>query len=176
MISGLARKTLHVLNGNRAMYYRELGKVAATSTGLSILEIGSGKPVEGEFPYSAAHLFGGAGEFVMTDINSDFGHTVLDITAMEDVERYDVILCLNVLEHVYDFDTAIANLRRSLRSGGLLVVAVPFAFPLHDEPIDFWRFTEHALRKMLSAFDDVTIKHQRARRWPTGYFLTARKV
>ncbi len=157
------------------MYYQELEKLAETSTGLSVLEIGSGKQVDGAYPYSAAHLFTRASEFVMTDINADFGHRVVDVTTMDEPNRYDMILCLNVLEHVYDFHRAVANLRSSLKEGGVLVVAVPFTFPLHDEPIDYWRFTEHALRRILSDFSEVTVKHQRARRWPTGYFVTARK-
>lgn len=175
MLSNLARRTIHVLNGNRKMYYQELEKIAVQSGGRRVLEIGSGKQVDGAYPYSASHLFTGAAEFVMTDINSEFGHRVLDVTTMDDHERYDVIVCLNVLEHVYDFHTAVTNLRAALAEGGVLVVAVPFTFPLHDEPVDYWRFTEHALRKMLGDFTSVTVKHQRARRWPTGYFVVATK-
>lgn len=175
LVSRFLKWLLHRLNGNRAMYHRQLALVAERHEGAQILEIGSGKEVDGGFPYSAHHLFPHAGSFVMTDINPAFGHRVLDVTTLDDVEQHDVILCLNVLEHVYDFDLAIANLRRALRPDGLLVVAVPFTFPLHDEPIDFWRFTEHALRRMLADFSDVQVKHQRARRWPTGYFVTARR-
>lgn len=175
MLDRIAKFVLHTANGNRKMYYRELTALAATSAGARVLEIGSGKEVDGEYSYSARHLFPDAAEFVMTDVNPAFGHRVLDLTELDDVEAHDRILCLNVLEHVYDYDLAIANLHRALAPDGVLAVAVPFAFPLHDEPGDYWRFTEHALRRMFAGFTHVELKHQRMRRWPTGYFLTARK-
>jgi 2-polyprenyl-3-methyl-5-hydroxy-6-metoxy-1,4-benzoquinol methylase len=90
-------------------------------------------------------------------------------------KRFDMILCLNVLEHVFEHQKAVDNMHRALKKGGKLVVAVPFCFPLHDEPGDYWRYTEHALRKILSNFSKVELKHQRARILPTGYFAIAEK-
>lgn len=171
----VAKSVLHALNGNRKMYYAKLQEIAADAKGKTVLEIGSGKMENGKYGYSAEHLFQDAKEFIKTDINPEFGHTVLDITTMTTKSKYDIILCLNVLEHVYDFQVAVDNLHRSLKKGGLLIVAVPFAFPLHDEPGDYWRFTEHALRKILGNFSDIELTHQRLRRWPTGYFVIAKK-
>lgn len=175
MIQTIARKTLHRLSGNRSMYYARVKKVADASAGKTVLEIGSGKAVNGKYSYSTTHLFPSAKKFVMTDVNPDFGHKVLDIVTMTDTSKYDVIVCLNVLEHVYNYQTAVDNLRRALKKDGQLLVAVPFTFPLHDEPGDYWRFTEHALRKIFANFRTVEITPQRSRRWPTGYFVTAQK-
>lgn len=140
-----------------------------------ILELGSGKKVGAKYPYSAVHLFPEAKEFIMTDVNPEFGHRVLDATAMEEKDKYDVILCLSVLEHIYDYQRAIDKLYAALREGGKCVIFVPFGYPLHDEPGDYWRFTEHALRRMLSAFKDLDIKVRRSRKLPTGYFIVATK-
>lgn len=175
MISKTAKVVLHTLSGNRKMYYKRVGDIARNSEGKTVLEIGSGKAVNGKYTYSTHHLFDSAKKFIMTDVNPDFGHKTLDITKMNDKSKYDTIICLNVLEHVYDFQTAVDNLHRSLKKGGQLVVAVPFAFPLHDEPGDYWRFTEHALRKILGDFSTVELQHQRSRKWPTGYFVVATK-
>lgn len=136
-----------------------------------MLEIGSGIRVNGRYSYSAQHLFTDVKEFICTDINPTFGHRVLDITKMRDKEKYDIILCLNVLEHVYEFQIAVNNLHRSLKKNGILCIAVPFAFPLHDEPTDFWRYTEHSLARILSDFKKVEIHPQRSRKFPTGYFV-----
>jgi 2-polyprenyl-3-methyl-5-hydroxy-6-metoxy-1,4-benzoquinol methylase len=47
-------------------------------------------------------------------------------------ERYDVVVCEQVLEHLASLDTAIATLVRVLRPGGRLVIGVPiFLPPLH---------------------------------------------
>lgn len=174
MLDSVAKSVIHVLSGNRRFYYRKLRELAPQSVGKVVLELGSGKAVDGEYTYSAHHLFPDAAEFVCTDVNPAFGHRVLDVTEMDDRSAYDIILCLNVLEHVYDHARAIENMRTALTPGGTLCVAVPFAFPLHDEPGDYWRFTEHALRRMLADFADVTITPQRSRRFPTGYFVLAR--
>lgn len=175
MIQKIAKATIHTISGNRKAYYKGLEEIAANSEGKVVLEIGSGKQIKGKNSYSAVHLFPDAEEFIMTDINPDFGHKVLDITKMKDKEKYDIILCLNVLEHVFEFQKAVDNMHKSLKMGGTLCIAVPFAFPLHDEPTDYWRYTEHSLRKILSDFKNLTIKHQRSRRFPTGYFVTAIK-
>jgi SAM-dependent methyltransferase len=44
-------------------------------------------------------------------------------------ERYDVVVCEQVLEHLDVLDTAIATLVRVTRPGGILVIGVPIFFP-----------------------------------------------
>jgi SAM-dependent methyltransferase len=44
-------------------------------------------------------------------------------------ERYDVVVCEQVLEHLDALDTAIATLARIVRPGGRLVIGVPIFFP-----------------------------------------------
>jgi SAM-dependent methyltransferase len=59
---------------------------------------------------------------------------------------FDFILCTEVLEHVWDWNTAFRNLRTLLARGGVIVITCPFVFPLHEEPFDYWRPTLHAIR------------------------------
>ena len=44
-------------------------------------------------------------------------------------ERYDVVVCEQVLEHLDSLETAIATLLQMTRPGGLLVIGVPIFFP-----------------------------------------------
>lgn len=175
MIKKLAKATLHTVSGNRKFYYKELEKVAAKSKNKTVLELGSGIKINGKETYSANHLFNNCKEFIQTDVNKDFGHKFLDVTKMKDKEAYDIILCLNVLEHVYEFQKAADNMHHALRPKGTLCVGVPFVFPMHDEPHDYWRFTEHSLRMILDKFSKVEVKPQRSRLFPTGYFVVAKK-
>ena len=46
------------------------------------------------------------------------------------VEGFDVVVCWNVLEHVPHPQAALANIARTLRPGGLLVVSVPNVWSL----------------------------------------------
>ena len=52
----------------------------------------------------------------------------------------DVVLALEVLEHIATPERAIAEIARVLRPGGLLVLTVPFMFGVHDFR-DYQRFT-----------------------------------
>lgn len=60
----------------------------------------------------------------------------------------DVILLLNVLEHVYDSKALFAALARLLKPGGKLLVAIPFMVKMHQIPLDFVRYTHFALEQM----------------------------
>jgi SAM-dependent methyltransferase len=60
-------------------------------------------------------------------------------------DRFSLVLCLEVLEHVADWKAAFANLAHVLAPGGTLLVTCPHFYQLHEEPYDFWRPTTHAL-------------------------------
>jgi SAM-dependent methyltransferase len=60
----------------------------------------------------------------------------------------DTVLLMDVLEHLPEPEGAMAEAQRVLKSGGILVVQVPFLYPLHDEPHDFRRWTLHGLRSL----------------------------
>src|SRR4051812_40811865 len=63
---------------------------------------------------------------------------------------FDSVLASQVLEHLYRPDDAVVELARVLRPGGSLLVSVPFLYPLHSVPNDYWRFTEWGLRRLLA--------------------------
>jgi SAM-dependent methyltransferase len=175
MLTKIVKWFVHVVIGTRRFYYQKLSAAARSLHGKQILEIGSGRVVDGKYPYSARHLFDSSNIFVCTDIDPSFGHEILDITTMDYQDKFDVILCLNVLEHVYETELALRNLYRAVKKNGVVYIAVPVHFPLHDEPHDYWRFTEHALRCLLHQFENVKIYHNGLRVFPFGYFIEASK-
>ena len=62
---------------------------------------------------------------------------------------YETALCLQVLEHVPDPQTAAHEIFRILRPGGIAIITVPHLSRIHDEPNDFQRFTEYGIRVLL---------------------------
>ncbi|MBI2099171.1 class I SAM-dependent methyltransferase [Candidatus Uhrbacteria bacterium] len=62
---------------------------------------------------------------------------------------FDLVLCIEVLEHLKSPERAIAEMKRVLRPGGKLILTTRFLYPIHDAPGDFWRFTEYGLRYLL---------------------------
>jgi SAM-dependent methyltransferase len=59
---------------------------------------------------------------------------------------FDTVLCTQVLEHVKEPSVVVAEISRVLKSGGHLILTAPFSEPKHDEPYDFYRYTDHGLR------------------------------
>ena len=174
MLNNLIRRIVHILFPTYRPLYKFLKFISHDYENLDILEIGSGNP---SINQSVAHIFHNAKLFVQTDVSKSYGHKYLDITSSVLIEeKFDLILCTNVLEHIFDSKTAIKNLNYLLKEKGHLVVSVPFIYPLHDEPNDFWRFTEHALKKLFSDFKILTFKKTGIRQFPTQYILLLQKL
>ena len=176
IIHDLARAVVHLTLRTRQFNNKNIFGFARSVRNQKILEIGSGVLVDGKDAYSARRFFDSSNEFEQTDINPSFGHRVLDVTKMQYSDEYDVIICMSVLEHVFDYQQAIRNLHTALKPEGSLLVSLPVFYPLHDEPHDYWRFTEHAIRRIFSQFDELRLVTRGPRQYPFAYFITAKKL
>lgn len=63
-------------------------------------------------------------------------------------DHYDVVVSGNVAEHVPRIWDWMAELRRIVKSGGLVVTVTPVSWPYHDAPIDCWRMYPEAMRAL----------------------------
>jgi SAM-dependent methyltransferase len=72
---------------------------------------------------------------------------------------YDTVLVTQVIEHVADHQSLLREAFRVLRDGGVLILSGPMYWPLHEEPNDFFRFTEHGLRFLLerTGFGEIEV-------------------
>lgn len=62
---------------------------------------------------------------------------------------FDTVMLLDVLEHVSEPEAALHEASRVLVAGGRLLVTIPFAYPLHDLPHDYQRFTGPGLERRI---------------------------
>lgn len=94
-----------------------------------------------------------AREYVGVEIESDSkmpgviyydGHTL----PFED-ETFDSIISSEVFEHISNVEEIITELRRVLKTGGIMLLTVPFVYPKHCWPYDFKRYTMQGLQNML---------------------------
>jgi len=61
--------------------------------------------------------------------------------------RFDTVILSDVLEHVPEPALLWRELARILAAGGKLLLNVPFYYALHEQPHDYYRYTEFALRR-----------------------------
>jgi SAM-dependent methyltransferase len=65
-------------------------------------------------------------DYVSADIDAALGSERIDVTAIPyPAGSFDVVICSHVLEHVPDDRTAIAELARVVRIGGMALIVVP---------------------------------------------------
>lgn len=61
---------------------------------------------------------------------------------------YDAVLCNQVLEHVFNPEEFLAEIRRVLKPGGRLLLTVPFVWDEHEQPYDCARYTSFGLHHL----------------------------
>jgi SAM-dependent methyltransferase len=159
-------KTLHALSA-APKFNRWMADTIRPHVGQSVLEIGSG------IGNLTRALVRGRRRYAATDINpehltrlmSRFPHRPnleihsCDLTSSPDFGPFanamDTVICLNVLEHVEDDATGLANIFSALESGGRAIVLVPegqSVFGTIDTALGhFRRYSEQELRGKMTA-------------------------
>ena len=61
-------------------------------------------------------------------------------------ERFDSLLCTEVLEHVFNIDELLKEFNRVLKKNGTALITTPFMWEEHEMPYDFARYTTPALK------------------------------
>ena len=88
-------------------------------------------------PYTGLDMQKGKGVDIVADVLTYDGFTE---------GQFNTIVTTETLEHVTDPALVVERCAGWLAPGGLLIIAVPFEWPLHEYPSDYWRFTHHGLR------------------------------
>ena len=128
--------------------------------GKSVLEVGSYNEngsirpfVESLKPkeYIGADLKRGAGVDVICDVSkliTGFG-----------INRFDVVISTEMLEHIQDWSRAISQMKLVLKPGGIIMLTTrSFGCPYHAFPLDFWRYEVDDIRKIFADFSIEAIE------------------
>ena len=62
--------------------------------------------------------------------------------------EYDTVILSDVLEHIPEPEQLLGEISRIMAPGGVLLLNVPFYYWIHEEPHDFYRYTEFALKRL----------------------------
>lgn len=136
----------HVNWAIRRRQRAEIVRALDVHAGRRVVDIGCGRK-----PY-AEHLRGRVDSHIGVDrADSLHGTSVVDVigeataTGLASTSA-DTILMTQVLEHLEDPPAALREANRLLEDGGRLILSTDFAWHLHEEPRDFFRFSEFGLR------------------------------
>lgn len=92
------------------------------------------------------------------DVRNDRIDRVMDAQDITfDDESFDVVVAIEVFEHLSDPTQAASEVYRVLRPGGHALISVPFLFRIHGDPHDFQRFTSSGLETLFQQFSAVQI-------------------
>ncbi|MES2437248.1 MAG: methyltransferase domain-containing protein [Patescibacteria group bacterium] len=81
--------------------------------------------------------------------------------------QYDHAILINVLEHIFAYKELLKESVRIIKPKGMLVIVVPFLFPVHPSPLDFRRFTQMTLKAELEL---LSLKNIKIKSLGTGVF------
>jgi SAM-dependent methyltransferase len=128
--------------------------------------------------YSRGELLdAGAGNLLYRNLLEDYcdSYEALDINDAPNIEyvqdlqntdldsdSYDTVFCRNVLEHLQKPRSAMSEISRLLRDDGTAIVSVPHLAYLHNEPEDYYRFTQYGLEEIVSDTKLEVIETRRA--------------
>jgi len=126
-----------------------------------ILEIG----IDGDDKPSGNYKYFGEGNEWKTldflpELKPDIVADITDTKLPE--EKWDLIICSQVIEHIFNFPAALKEIYRILKKEGYAIIDCPFEFPYHGLPSydDYWRISSIALSKILENIGFKIIKCQ----------------
>jgi len=127
----------------------------------------------GESPYKSFFLQY-AQKYIAVDWAESFHNTRADIVADLNLplpiesDVADTVVSLSVVEHLFEPLGMLKEAFRILKSGGGIVLQVPWQWWIHEAPYDFFRYTPYGLKYLFekAGFVDVNIQAQ------AGFFTT----
>ena len=155
------------INSSRKYLHDFAGRAAASiPEGALVLDAGAGdglyKPLFDKACYESADF---------CQVDKEYGEItyVCDLASIpvED-DRYDLVLCSQVLEHIPEPRAVLTELFRILKPGGELWLSTPLFFAEHEIPYDYYRYTQYGLRHLLELAGFQVQKVE----WLEGYYGT----
>lgn len=146
---------------------------AALPDGARILDAGAG---EGQYArYFKRQRYYGV-DLAVGDTTWDYSNldAVADLNALPfQGNAFDAAINVVTLEHLREPARALAEMARTLRSGGRLLIAAPHEWEVHQAPHDYFRYTRYGLQYLLEQAGFTAIEIRAC----GGYFrLVARRL
>jgi len=119
-----------------------------------LVEIGS-RPASGQEEHAYLRAFFPGVDYIGCDMQEG-----PNVDRIEDIHKLTfahssvgTVLCCETLEHVHDPLRAVQEIHRVLKPVGVAIITSVMAFPIHEHPWDFWRFTPEGFALLLEPFE-----------------------
>jgi len=76
-------------------------------------------------------------------------------------EKFNAILCNQVLEHVFNPDQFLNEINRVMKPSAKMVLTVPFVWDEHEQPYDYARYSSFGLKALLERNGFSVLKHEK---------------
>jgi SAM-dependent methyltransferase len=127
--------------------YRHIAALAGNITGRT-LDVGCGqKPYEALF--KSSHYIGLELDSPASRQNKKADVYYEGTTFPFPNEEFDSVVLNQVLEHVFNPSQFLAEARRVLKKGGVVLMTVPFVWDEHEQPHDYARYSSFGLSFLL---------------------------
>jgi len=83
-------------------------------------------------------------------------------------DMFDSIYSSEVFEHVFNLEEILLDINRVHKTGGLILLTMPFVWQEHEMPNDFGRYTSAGIKSILKKCNYEIVDHIKA----PGYFLS----
>jgi SAM-dependent methyltransferase len=138
----------------------------ATPRNTWVLDAGCGEaPYRILFPhcfYESADFCSANRNYVKPTYECDLAHIPVKNN------RYDAVLFNQVMEHLPEPAKVLAELYRVMKPGARMIYTAPLFFEPHEEPYDFYRYTQYGARHLLESAGFEVERMD----WLEGYFGT----
>ena len=174
-ISQQDKDNIILLRNNIEAFMDYVGKNYATKQG-TLLDIAPQDHL-GARPFFSKDI-----DIYTLDINptsgADYIADLCNCSSLVGKNKWDYIVCTEVLEHTKQPFDAASNILDMLKVGGYAFITTPFNLRVHGPRPDCWRFTEDGLRELFKYFEIVELNtldtHDR-QLMPIQYTLVVRK-
>jgi SAM-dependent methyltransferase len=110
------------------------------------------------YPFFVPHVSEYVGIDVVENPAADLQGAVENLPVEDG--SFDVVLCIQVLEHAEDPAQAVRELRRVVAPGGRVLASTHGVQVYHPAPVDLWRWTHAGLDRLFrdnASWSDVTV-------------------
>jgi len=144
----------------RRELWRAMGEFSADITGKT-LDVGCGyKPYQSLFTHTDAYVgleYDSPANRKIEQVDVFFDGTHFPFKNAE----FDSIILTQVLEHIFEPDSFLSEINRVTKTGGRLLMSVPFVWDEHSQPVDYARYSSFGIRHLLEKHGFRMIKHKK---------------